>query len=116
MQKAAITALKTLHKIELSQNIENPAIDFNQLVQDFEKKLGSKVSDAFKRDFIDTKRVQPYYFDMWKKIEDMKKLSDERKIQQVPDKDVYEMREYVRKLIRDLSKVLKDNEVKSETL
>ncbi len=116
MQKAAITALKTLHKIELSQNIENPGIDFNQLVQDFEKKLGSKISDAFKRDFVDTKRVQPYYFDMWKKIEDMKKLSDERKIQQVPDKDVYEMREYVRKLIRDLAKVLKESDVKEESL
>jgi len=116
MQKAAITALKTLHKIELNQNIENPAIDFNQLVQDFEKKLGTKISDAFKRDFVDTKRVQPYYFDIWKKIEDMKKLSDERKIQQVPDKDVYEMREYVRKLIRDLAKVLKESEVKEETL
>jgi len=116
MQKAAITALKTLHKIELNQNLENSSVDFNQLVQDFEKKLGSKVSDAFKRDFIDTKRVQPYYFDMWKKIEDMKKLSDERKIQQVPDKDVYEMREYVRKLIRDLAKVLKGSDVKEESL
>lgn len=116
MQKAAITALKTVHKIDLKENIESPSVDFNKLVQDFEKKLGSRVSDAFKRDFIDTNRVGNYYWNIWKKIEDMKKMSDDRKILQVPDKDVYEMREYVRKLIRDLAKVLKDSEVKEESL
>jgi hypothetical protein len=44
----------------------------------------------------------------------MKKLSDEKKINEVPDKDVYEMREWVRKLIRDLAKILKDKEVSEE--
>ncbi|MBI4010127.1 MAG: nucleotidyltransferase domain-containing protein [Candidatus Aenigmarchaeota archaeon] len=116
MQKAAITALKTLHKIEVDQNIENPAIDFNQLVQDFEKKLGSKVSDAFKRDFIDTKRIEPYYSTIWNRIEEMKKLANQKKITEIPDKDVYEMREYVRKLIRDLAKVLKEKEISDEGL
>ncbi len=116
MQKAAITALKTLHKIELNQNMENPSVDFNQLVQDFEKKLGSKISDTFKRDFIDTKLIEPYYSSIWNRIEEMKKLADQRKIAEIPDKDVYEMREYVRKLIRDLAKVLKESGIKEEKL
>ena len=110
MEKAAITALKTLHKIDIGDNMDNPAIDFNKLVENFEKKLGSKVSDAFKKDFIDTKRVSPYYWDIWNKIEGMKKMSEDRKLTQIPDKEVYEMREYVRKLIRDLAKFLKDSE------
>ena len=55
--------------------------------------------------------MEEYYADIWKRIEQMKKLSDEKKIMEIPDRDVYEMREYVRKLIRDLSKVLKNQEV-----
>ena len=47
-------------------------------------------------------------------IEKMKKLSGEKKIMEIPDREVYEMREYVRKLIRDLAKVLKDRGISEE--
>jgi predicted nucleotidyltransferase/uncharacterized protein (UPF0332 family) len=90
MLKAAITALKTLNKMPEKEE---------------------EVPIVFKREFIDTKLIGEYYYGIWKKVEEMKKLADERKIDQVPDKDVYEMREYVRKLIRDLSKVLKEKEI-----
>jgi len=93
MHKAAITALKTLKKMP-------------------EKK--EEVPTVFKREFIDRKLVEGYYWDIWKRIEDMKKLADEKKIDKIADKDVYQMREYVRKLIRDLAKVLKEKEVKEE--
>jgi predicted nucleotidyltransferase/uncharacterized protein (UPF0332 family) len=93
MIKAAITALKTLNKAPEKQ--EN-------------------VFPVFRQEFIDKKVVEPYYADIWKKIEDMKKLADEKKIQEIPDRDVYEMREYVRKLIRDLAKVLKGKEISEE--
>jgi len=93
MHKAAITALKTLNKVPENQE-ELPII--------------------FKKEFIDTKQVEGYYWDVWNKIEGMKKLSDEKKINDVPDKDVYEMREWVRKLIRDLAKILKDKEISEE--
>ncbi|MFH0711134.1 MAG: nucleotidyltransferase domain-containing protein [Candidatus Aenigmatarchaeota archaeon] len=90
MHKAAITALKTLNKVPERQE-DLPIV--------------------FKKEFIDTKQVEGYYWDVWNKIEGMKKLSDEKKINDVQDKDVYEMREWVRKLIRDLAKILKDKEV-----
>lgn len=93
MLKAATTALKTLNKLPVKQE---------------------DVPTVFKQEFIDTKRIGEYYFDVWKKIEGMKKLVDEKKITEVQDKDVYEMREYVRKLIRDLAKVLKDKEINEE--
>jgi hypothetical protein len=70
----------------------------------------SEISTIFKREFIDRKLVEGYYWDIWKRIDDMKKLADQKKITEIPDKDVYEMREYVRKLIRDLAKVLKKQE------
>jgi predicted nucleotidyltransferase/uncharacterized protein (UPF0332 family) len=93
MVKAAITALKTLKKMPEKED---------------------EIPMAFKREFIDTKMVEGYYSDIWKRINEMKKLAEQKKITEIPDKDVYEMREYVRKLIRDLAKVLKDKEISEE--
>jgi len=103
MIKAAITALKTLHKLPESASED-----------DVKKKIGLPVRDAFKKDFIDKKILEPYYLNIWQNIEDMKKKSDEKKIMEIPDKDVYEMRENVRKLIRDLAKVLKTKDVEEK--
>jgi len=93
MVKAAVTALKTLNKMPEKEN---------------------EILPTFKREFIDTKLIEGYYWDIWKKIEDMKKKADEKKIAEVEDKDVNDMREYVRKMIRDLAKVLKDKEISKE--
>jgi len=95
MHKAAITALKSLKKM--------PDKD-------------SEVSTVFKREFIDHKLIEGYYWDIWKRIDDTKKEldADKKKIKDLPDKDVYQMREYVRKMIRDLAKVLKEKGVKDE--
>jgi predicted nucleotidyltransferase/uncharacterized protein (UPF0332 family) len=93
MLKAAITALKTLNKMPEKQE---------------------EIPTVFKREFIDSKMIEGYYSDIWKRIDEMKKLADQKKIKEIPDKEVYEMREYVRKLIRDLAKVLKDKEISEE--
>jgi predicted nucleotidyltransferase/uncharacterized protein (UPF0332 family) len=101
MLKAVATAIKTLHKLpeEITQ-------------EELVKKMGMSLRDAFKKEFIDTKRIGSYYLDVWNKIEDMMKLVEEKKSEKLPEKDVYEMREYVRKLIHDLAKVLKEEEKK----
>jgi predicted nucleotidyltransferase/uncharacterized protein (UPF0332 family) len=93
MLKAAITALKTLNKMPEKQE---------------------EIPTVFKREFIDSKMIEGYYSDIWKRIDEMKKLADQKKIKEIPDKEVYEMREYVRKLIRDLAKILKDKEISEE--
>jgi len=93
LYKAAITALKTLKKMP---------------------KKEEEIPLAFKREFIDKKLVESYYWDVWKRIEDLKKLADQKKIDQIPDKEVYEMREYVRRLIRELARVLKEKEKKEK--
>ena len=95
MHKAAITALKSLHKLP-----ENEA----------------QMPAAFKREFIDGRLVEGYYWDIWKRIADMKAAvdTDKKSIRDMPDKDVYQMREYVRQLIRDLAKALKAKGVKDE--
>jgi len=95
MHKAAITALKSLHKL--------PAED-------------AQLPAAFKREFIDGKLVEGYYWDIWKRIGDMKAAvdTDKKSIKDLSDKDVYQMREYVRQLIRDLAKALKAKGVKDD--
>jgi len=93
MHKAAITALKSLKKMPEKEE---------------------EVAIAFKREFIDSKLLDPYYIEVWNKIVSMKKLADEKKINEIPDKDVYEMREHVRRLIHDLAKVLKEKGVEEE--
>lgn len=85
MLEAVITALKALGKMP---------------------EKGEEVFKVFKREFVDSEFIDSYYVEIWTKIENMKKLSDEGKIEEIPEKDVYKMREYVRKLIDKLSKVL----------
>ncbi len=109
MQKAAITALKTLHNMKEHEG--KAEIDLQQAKKEVETKLGMPLTEAFKKDFIETKRVGGYYWDVWNKIEDMQKFVDEKQGEKLPEKEVYEMREHVRRLIRDLAKVLKDKEV-----
>jgi predicted nucleotidyltransferase/uncharacterized protein (UPF0332 family) len=89
MYKAAIAALKTLHK--LPEKTE-------------------EISEAFKKEFVDKKLVEDYYWDVWKRIEEMKGLVDKQALDKIEDKEVYKMREYVRNLIRDLAKILKKHE------
>jgi predicted nucleotidyltransferase/uncharacterized protein (UPF0332 family) len=98
MIKAAATAIKALHKLP-----ENMQID------ELEKHLGISIRDAFKRDFIDSKRIEGYYFDIWKRIEELKKeVIDERKFDKLKGNEVEQLREYVRKLIHELSRTLKE--------
>jgi len=93
MHKAAITALKSLKKMPEKEE---------------------EVPIVFKKEFIEGKLIDPYYSEVWTKIENMKKLADEKKIAEIPDKEVYEMREHVRRLIHDLARVLKEKGVEEE--
>ncbi|MCD6226567.1 MAG: nucleotidyltransferase domain-containing protein [Candidatus Aenigmarchaeota archaeon] len=91
MYKAAIAALKTIHKLP---------------------KKPEEIPILFKKEFIDKKIVEGYYWDIWNRIESMKNLPEKQRIEKLSDKEVYKMREYVRNLIRDLAKALKEKEKK----
>ncbi|MEM7821302.1 MAG: nucleotidyltransferase domain-containing protein [Candidatus Aenigmatarchaeota archaeon] len=93
MVKAATTALKSLNKMPEKEE---------------------EIPLAFKKEFVEGKLIENYYWDVWKKIEDMKKTSEQKKVEEIPEKEVYEMREYVRKLIHDLARVLKEKEINKQ--
>jgi predicted nucleotidyltransferase/uncharacterized protein (UPF0332 family) len=93
MHKAATTALRSMKKLPTKEE---------------------KIPAIFKREFVDGKLIEAYYWDVWKRIDTMKKKvdADKKFIKEIPDKEVYQSREFVRKMIRDLAKALKDKGIK----
>ncbi|OYT53354.1 MAG: nucleotidyltransferase [Thermoprotei archaeon] len=87
MYKAMLTALKNL-EVPVGKAEEIPSL--------------------FKKELIDTGRIDRYYWGVWNRIEELKKKLDEGKIEEIDEEEVLYLREAVRRLIRDLTKVLKE--------
>lgn len=61
---------------------------------------------AIQKDLIDTKRVDPYFSDVFKRVITMRKMLDEDKINEIPQRDIELTREYVRRFVQDLRPVI----------
>jgi predicted nucleotidyltransferase/uncharacterized protein (UPF0332 family) len=81
MIKAAVAALKKLDKLPPDPK-DLPA--------------------AIKTSLIDAKHVDPYFEDTFRRVITMRKMLDEDKIQEIPQKDIEFTREYVRRFVEDL--------------
>ncbi len=57
---------------------------------------------AVKEQLIDAKRVDPYFSDVFKRVITMRKMLDEDKINEIPQRDIEMTREYVRRFVQDL--------------
>jgi uncharacterized protein (UPF0332 family)/predicted nucleotidyltransferase len=93
MLKAVATALKSLKRLP---------------------EKSEELPEAFKKEFIDSKLIDPYYWNVWKRVKELKKALEEKKGTEVPEREVYELREHVRKLIHDLAKVLKEKGIEEK--
>ena len=85
MIKAAVAALKKLDKLPPDPK---------------------DLPGAIKTQLIDEKKIDPYYGDIFKKVITMRKMLDEDKIQEIPQRDVELTREYVRRFVQDLRPVI----------
>jgi uncharacterized protein (UPF0332 family) len=63
-----------------------------------------KLEEEFKKELIEKGKVEPHYFDVWRKISIMKSLMDQNKGDKIDAKEVYRMRDYVKNFIRDLAR------------
>ena len=108
LQKAVITALKTLKK----EKVDESAISANveKMREAIEKEFGSDLKTIFKKEFVDKGLVDSYYLNVWKRIEELKTYAERKEFNKIPFKEVYELRENVRRLIRDFAKVLREEE------
>jgi len=67
---------------------------------------------AIKNYLIDAGKVDPYYGEVFRRVVTMRKLLDEDKINEIPQRDIELTREYVRRFVRDLAPVLEGSEKK----
>jgi uncharacterized protein (UPF0332 family)/predicted nucleotidyltransferase len=96
MIKASVAALKALNKLPPKPE---------------------KLPEAFKRYLIEPGLVSPVYADVFGKILEMRKLLEEKKLEVIPERDVSMSKEYVRRFIADVRRIIetavKEKEVKT---
>ncbi|MEM7819872.1 MAG: nucleotidyltransferase domain-containing protein [Candidatus Aenigmatarchaeota archaeon] len=85
MIKAAVAALKKLNKLPPDPK---------------------DLPMAIKQYLIDQKYVEPYFEDVFKRVITMRKMLDEKKIDEIPQKEIELTREYVRRFIQDLRPII----------
>jgi predicted nucleotidyltransferase/uncharacterized protein (UPF0332 family) len=86
MIKATVAALKKMNKLP-----EDP----------------KELPKAIQTHLIDSKLVTSAYSDIFKKVVMMRKLLDEEKTGEIPQKDIELTREYVRRFVRDLEPLMR---------
>lgn len=89
MIKAAVATLKKMNKLP-----EDPK-DLPRAIRDY---------------LIETNKIDQYYSEVFKKVVTMRKLLDEDKIGEIPQKEIELTREYVRRFVRDLAPILEAKE------
>ena len=67
---------------------------------------------AIKHYLIDAGKIDPYYGEVFKRVVTMRKMLDEDKSSELPQKDIELTREYVRRFVRDLAPILENREKK----
>jgi uncharacterized protein (UPF0332 family)/predicted nucleotidyltransferase len=93
MIKASVAALKSMNKMP---------------------KEPEKLPEAFKKHLVESGLVNSVYSDVFDKVISMKKMLDEKSLEKVNERDVYMNKEYIRRFIEDLRKVV-DKPVNVET-
>ncbi len=63
---------------------------------------------AIKNYLIDTGKIDPYYGDVFKRVVTMRKMLDEDKIGEIPQREIELTREYVRRFVRDLAPLIEE--------
>ncbi len=61
---------------------------------------------AIKDYLIDTGKIDSYYGEIFKRVVTMRKLLDENKVDEIPQKDIELTREYVRRFVRDVAPMM----------
>lgn len=87
MIKASVAALKTMNKLP-----EDP------------KKLG----EAFKKYLIEAGKISPVYADVFDKVVGLRKALEDKKIDKIPDRDIYSSKEYVRRFVGEVQRAMQN--------
>ena len=81
MIKTVVSALKSINKLP-----KEPA----------------KMPEAFKKHLIETGVVNPVYANIFNKVIEMRKLLEEKNIEEIPIKEIYANKEYVKRFVNEI--------------
>ena len=70
--------------------------------------------DAIKKELVDTGKVDNYFSDVFKRVVTMRKMVDEDKLNEVPQRDVELTREYVRRFVQNLGAIIDEQPKKKK--
>ncbi|MEM5798300.1 MAG: nucleotidyltransferase domain-containing protein [Candidatus Aenigmatarchaeota archaeon] len=103
---AKIEIMKRISMIEKSYSI------MSETIVTLLKALGKEpkpeeIGEAFKKDVIEPGLLPSHYLDVWNDLISMREAVEKGKLMDIPKQDIIEKREYVRKFIREVSKLLK---------
>lgn len=93
MVKASVAALKALNKLP---------------------KEPKELPKAFKVHLIDSGLMSPVYEEIFGKVIEMRKMLEEKKIEKIPDRDIYRSKEYVRRFLADVRRVIQEKAPKKQ--
>jgi uncharacterized protein (UPF0332 family)/predicted nucleotidyltransferase len=85
MVKASVAALKSLKKLPPESE---------------------KLPEAFKKYLVDAGLVNPFYSDVFEKVISMRKMIDDKKVDKITEREVYNSKEYVRRFISDVRRFI----------
>lgn len=95
MVKASVAALKALDKLP---------------------KEPEKLPEAFKKYLVEAGLVNSIYGDVFNRVIEMRKQLDEKHVEKIPERDVYVSKEYVRRFVMDVRKIVESKESISKEL
>jgi len=95
MIKASVAALKSIKKLP---------------------KKPEKLPEAFKKYLIEPGLINPSYAELFGKVVEMRKSLEEKKIEKIPERDIDMSKEYVRRFVLDIRRILeRPPKIKRET-
>ena len=87
MVNASVAALKSLEKLP---------------------KEPEKLPETFKKYLIDSGLVNSSYSELFGKVIEMRKLLEDKKLDKIKDRDIYMNKEYVRRFVSDISRIIRE--------
>lgn len=63
---------------------------------------------AVREHLVDKKRIESYFNDVFKRVITMRKMLDEDKVNEIPQRDIEMTREYVRRFVQDLRPIIEE--------
>lgn len=106
---------ETLKKIEASRKTETIHKNYEIMLKTTVAALKSmnklpkdpkKLPEAFKEELIDSGLINPIYGEIFGQVIGMRKMIDDKKLNDIPERDVYRSKEYVKRFILEVRNIL----------